>query len=232
MSIWLSTNVYCWLLGFMRMILDEKHSEEKGRELFNIFFDRHPHLSQMVLEGQRRRARQPLLDWCKSSDTKCWKTYQRRLSARNGNVRTSVYMICFQRNSDFVAKSEILKGANRAQQFNCDRHTQQMQCPNLDTISRKQNLQETTATPITSLIQKPAGHPSRNSNVWMDRTLDPPGFILSLIGHFGTPIRVLPRTENRVTAIFVQLRLEPIFDGKFRELILHDTQWHKMRVPD
>ena len=66
----------------------------------------------------------------------------------------------------------------------------------------------------------------------MDRTLDPPGFILSLIGHFGTPIRVLPRTENRVTAIFVQLRLEPIFDGKFRELILHDTQWHKMRVPD
>ena len=155
----------------------------------------------MLLEGQRRRARQPLLDWCKSSDTKCWKTYQRRLSARNGNVRTSVCMICFQRNSDFVAKSEILKGANRAQQFNCDRHTQQKQCPNWDTISRKQNLQETTATPVTSLIQKPAGHPSRNSNVWMDRTLDPPGFILSLIGHFGaTPIRLLPRTENRVTA--------------------------------
>ena len=88
MSIWLSTNVYCWLLGFMQMIQleDEKHTEEKGQWLFNIFFDRYPHLSQMVLEGQRRRARQPLLDWCKSYDTKRWETYQRRLSARNGNV--------------------------------------------------------------------------------------------------------------------------------------------------
>ena len=113
-----------------------------------------------------------------------------------------VCMICFQCNSDFVAKFEILKGANRTQQFDSGGHTLQKQRPDLDTISCKQNLQETTATPITPLIQQPAGHRSRNSNVWMGPTLDPPGFSLSLsIGHMGvTPIRLLPRTENRVPA--------------------------------
>ena len=114
MSIWLSTNVYCWLLGFMQMIQleDEKHTEEKGQWLFNIFFDRHPHLSQMVLEGQRRRARQPLLDWCKSYDTKRWETYQRRLSARNGNVHLYIiyiYMSAWFASSAIPILSQSLK---------------------------------------------------------------------------------------------------------------------------